>query len=111
MPIGVTHDSDGTTVINFEVDHLDAGNANEIRRSIQNEIGKNTHLIIDMRQLQFVDSSGLGVLIATLRLIDKSNGTLRLCCMTEPVQALFDLMRMHRLFQIHNSVEEANRSW
>lgn len=111
MQIGVTHDSDGITVITFLVDHLDAANANDIRRSIHNEIDKSTRLVIDMSQLQFVDSSGLGVLVATLRLIDKNKGILRLCSMTEPVQALFDLMRMHRVFRIHNSVSEAKRSW
>jgi anti-sigma B factor antagonist len=64
-------------------------------------------VVLDMSALNFVDSSGLGALLSCLRAMNGKNGQLRLYGMTKPVRALFELVRMHRIFTIYNSREEA----
>jgi anti-sigma B factor antagonist len=63
--------------------------------------------LIDMSGLTFVDSSGLGALLSCLRMMKGKNGQLLLVGMSRPVRALFELVRMHRIFSIYNSLAEA----
>ena len=86
---------------------LDASNAKEFKRSIEPILANNQKLMFDMSGLNFVDSSGLAVLLSCLRLLNASGGDLKLFGMTKPVRALFELVRMHRVFDIFNSKEEA----
>jgi anti-sigma B factor antagonist len=39
------------------------------------------------------------------------NGQLKLCCMAKPVRSIFELVRMHKIFEIHITEEEALRSF
>lgn len=66
--------------------------------------------VLDMSQLQFVDSSGLGAILSCLRELNKRDGDLSLCGLTKPVRTLFELVRMHRVFEIFNTREEAIRA-
>ena len=64
-----------------------------------------------MSKLQFIDSSGLGALISCQRILKSQHGQFRLSCLTVAVVALFDLMRMNRVFQIHETCEEAVKAF
>ena len=64
-------------------------------------------LVFDRSALQFVDSSGLGAILSSLRQLNSTGGDLKLCGMTMPVRTLVELVWMHRIFDIHNTREEA----
>jgi len=87
--------------------NLDASNAKDYKRDLSPVIEKNRRMVFDMSKLQFVDSSGLAVLLGCLRQINGVGGDLKLFGMTKPVRALFELVRMHRIFDIYNTREEA----
>jgi len=74
-------------------------------------LSSETRVAMDFQRLQFVDSSGLGVLLSCLRDLHGRGGDLRLFGMTRPVRSLFELVRMHRVFEIYNTREEAVRSF
>ena len=95
-----------TAVVSFDTDHLDAGNVKEFRAAIQKVAEANDALLLDMSRLAFVDSSGLGALLSCLRAMNGKHGQLHLFGMTKPVRALFELVRMHRIFSIYNSEDE-----
>lgn len=101
---------DHTLVIHPTADHLDAGNVKAFREAIAPLLKQHPRVILDMAQLNFVDSAGVGALIACLRTAKESKGEFRLCNLSRPVRALFDLMRMHRVFDIHTDRDEALRS-
>jgi anti-sigma B factor antagonist len=86
---------------------LDASNAKDYKRELAPFLSNNQRLIFDMSKLQFVDSSGLAVLLGCLRQLNAAGGDLKLFGMTKPVRALFELVRMHRIFDIFNTREEA----
>ena len=96
-----------TVVVSFPVTSLDAGNVKEFRTAITDVAGKYDTLVLDMSRLTFVDSSGLGALLSCLRTMKAKNGQLLLVGMTRPVRALFELVRMHRIFAIFNTMDEA----
>ena len=107
MKLIVTETSAAAAVISFPVQNLDASNVKAFRDAIQPVTAAREIVLLDMSALNFVDSSGLGALLSCLRTMNGKNGQLRLFGMTKPVKALFELVRMHRIFPIYNSREEA----
>jgi anti-sigma B factor antagonist len=107
MKLIVTAVSEKAAIVSFPVDNLDAGNVKQFRDAIQSVTADREIILLDMSQLKFIDSSGLGALLSCLRAMNGKNGQLRLFSMTKPVKALFELVRMHRIFAIFGSREEA----
>lgn len=99
--------SGNVTVIHVESNHLDAGNTTQFRNAVSGAIAGRKGVLIDLTDVQFVDSSGLGALLSCLRQISADGGRLRLCGISRTVRSLFELVRMHRVFEIHGSREEA----
>lgn len=104
-------DQDGITVIMIPGENLDAGNSKEFKRDMAPYLIENARTVFDMDGLRFVDSSGLGALLSCLRQLNSVGGDMRLCGMSKQVRALFELVRMHRIFDIFNSQDEAVRSY
>ena len=98
---------EGVSVATLDVDELDAGNSPEFKRDIAPALQANTKLVLDLSRLRFVDSSGLGAILSCLRLLSAKNGDLKLCGMSKQVRAAFELVRMHRVFAITATREEA----
>ena len=93
-------------IVSLPTDHLDAGNVKEFRAAIQAVAEAHDTLVLDMHRLTFVDSSGLGALLSCLRTMNGKRGHLMLFGMAKPVRALFELVRMHRIFSIYNTEDE-----
>jgi anti-sigma B factor antagonist len=66
----------------------------------------NNRLVLDMSEVDFIDSSGLVAIVSILRRIGP-NGDLVICGMKETVLNLFRLTRMNRVFRIFPSAKEA----
>jgi|ERR1700730_1183089 anti-sigma B factor antagonist len=93
------------------VDELDASNAGDLKRDIAPILEANTRLVIDLSHLRFVDSSGLGAMLSCLRQVTAKGGNLKLCGMSKQVRTTFELVRMHRIFDIFPTREEAVRAF
>jgi len=108
----ITVDKMGDVVIaELPVEELDASNAGELKRDIAPLLETHSKLVIDLGRLRFVDSSGLGAFISCLRKLNAKGGDLKLCGMQKPVRAVFELVRMHRIFDIYATREEAVRAF
>jgi anti-sigma B factor antagonist len=98
----------GTVAITaVPVEELDAGNVAEFKRGIAPVLEAQTNLVLDLSRLRFVDSSGLGAFISCLRKLNAKGGDLKLCGMSKQVRAVFELVRMHRVFDIFSTREDA----
>lgn len=95
------------TIFHLPGESLDAGNAKEFKRDIMPALNGHSRVIFEMSELKFVDSSGLGTILSALRQLNSSGGDLKLAGMQKPVRALFELVRMHRIFDIYNTRDEA----
>jgi anti-sigma B factor antagonist len=93
------------------VDELDASNAPEFKRDIAPLLEANAKLVLDLGRLRFVDSSGLGAFISCLRKLNAKGGDLKLYGMSKQVRAVFELVRMHRVFDIVGTREDAVRAF
>jgi anti-sigma B factor antagonist len=95
------------TVALVPMEELDAGNAAEFKSDVAPLLEATTKLVFDLSRLRFVDSSGLGALISCLRKLNAKGGDVKLCGVSKPVRAVFELVRMHRIFDICGTREEA----
>ncbi len=99
------------TIVEIPVDELDASNTGELKHDITPIVEATNKLVIDLTRLRFVDSSGLGALLSCLRQLTAKGGDLKLCGMPKQVRAVFELVRMHRIFNIYPTREEAIRAF
>lgn len=69
--------------------------------------GGTTRIVVDMAETTFLDSSGLGALIAGLKSARQAGGDLRIARPTEAVTLVFQLTNMDKVLRSRASVEEA----
>jgi anti-sigma B factor antagonist len=104
-------DTSEVAVTVVPVEELDASNVAEFKRDIAPILQAHTRLILNLERLRLVDSSGMGAILSCLRQLSAKGGDLKLCGMTRQVRTVFELVRMHRIFDIYTTPEEALRAF
>ncbi|HLV80647.1 MAG TPA: STAS domain-containing protein [Chthonomonadaceae bacterium] len=94
-------------VVTPRVEHLDASNAEDFKRDMTPVLEANPKVLLDMSALSFLDSAGLGALLSCLRRLSGAGGDMKLCGVSRPVRSVFQITRMHRIFDIFDSPEDA----
>lgn len=98
---------DGGTVITPR-GRLDMMAATELRSLVTEAVGSGSpRLVVDLGETQFIDSSGLGALIAGLKTTRQAGGDLRIARPTEQVQMVLELTQMNTVMRPYASVEAA----
>jgi anti-sigma B factor antagonist len=106
-----TSEMQGVMIAQLQGKALDASNSREFKSAVAPLLNPNTKLVLDLHKVDFVDSTGLGALVSCLRQAHSFDGEIKLCGLTKPVRALFELVRMHRVFEIFNNSDEAVSSY
>src|SRR6185295_5867052 len=92
---------DGDTLRISEVQELAAANANAFRDVAREAMGhERKNVEVDLSRATFIDSCGLGALIALHKTACARNGNVRLLNPLPPVRQILELTRMHRIFEI-----------
>jgi anti-anti-sigma factor len=96
----------GITVVAID-GRIDSNTAKSLEEKLTGlfKSGRN-RVIVDCKQLAYITSAGLRVLLLAAKLADKSQGKLALCSMSVEVRRVFDLGEMSDLFAIYPSREE-----
>jgi anti-sigma B factor antagonist len=97
----------GVTVV-APTGRLDVAGAPTLKEAISETV-KNGHpkVVIDLEGVSFVDSTGLGSVIAALKQIRSSEGDLRLAAPNQQVRVVLELTTLDRVFPYFATVEEA----
>lgn len=90
---------------------LDANTAPIFKSEIIPILKSEYRVVFDMSNVRFVDSSGVGAILSCLRTLNAVGGDLKICSLTKPVLSLFELVRMHKIFDIFNTREQAVESF
>jgi anti-anti-sigma factor len=86
---------------------LDGINANQLRRDIVDFVEKGADIIlVDLRDIDLMNSTGLGALVATLKTVNSAGRQLFLCAPSDQVRLIFELTKMNRIFKIFSSRDE-----
>jgi anti-sigma B factor antagonist len=65
------------------------------------------HIVMDLGNVGFLDSQGLGALISCLKVLRQSEGSFTLTNLSEPVEAVLRITRLIRVFDVQPTVEDA----
>ncbi|MEH1936536.1 MAG: STAS domain-containing protein [Nostoc sp.] len=89
---------------------LDGIRGNELRREVSNIVANGADiLLLDLKEVKFIDSSGLGALVSAMQMVRTANGKLFVCSISDQVKMLFELTKMDRIFQTFADQDEFNR--
>ena len=102
-----TRDVDGRTIVAVGGE-IDVYTAPKLRDKITELVAAGTyHLIIDMEAVEFLDSTGLGVLVGGLKKVRANDGSLHLICNQDRLLKIFRITGLAKVFVIHESTEAA----
>jgi len=98
---------DGRAVLRV-AGEVDVYTAPQIRERVQDLAAKGTvHLIADLGQVEFIDSSGLGALIGGLRRVREDDGSLVLVIPARRILRVFQLTGLTKAFVIYDNLDDA----
>jgi anti-sigma B factor antagonist len=107
MPMLSSRRENDILIVRPDVERLDASIATSFKHKMAEFIaGGNHSIILDLSRIEFIDSSGLGAIVSSLKSI-ADRGDLILYGITKNVMSMFRLTRMDRVFQIFSSEAEA----
>jgi len=69
------------------------------------------NLILDLSEVKFMNSSGLGMMISGLTTVKKEGGLLKLACVAEKIQSLLMITKLITIFETYDTIEEAIKSF
>lgn len=97
-----------TWVVVTVAGEVDVATAPRFREMLIGQIADGSHrVVVDMTWVDFIDSTGLGVLIGGLKRIRSHGGELRLVIDDPRVLKVFDITGLDQIFDIHPSLDAA----
>ncbi len=101
---------DGVVVISFERGRFREENEILVTlESLSQHIAskQNPRILLDMSTVEYLSSAGLGQLVGLLKKTKANGGQFKLCSLQDAISELFEVMRLHMIFEIHPAVEDA----
>jgi anti-sigma B factor antagonist len=82
---------------------LDSTKAEEFQQMVDQLLDEGVEIIlIDLKDITFIDSSGLGTLVVLLKKVRGMNRKLCICSINDQVRMLFELTSMDRVFDVYS---------
>jgi anti-anti-sigma factor len=86
---------------------LDGTRAAQFRQEISDLVENKVDIvIIDFKDVSFMDSSGLGALVLSLKTVRAAKAQMFICSINDQVKMLFELTSMDRVFEVFSNREE-----
>ena len=70
-----------------------------------------TRLILDLQGIRFIDSTGFNVLLMAMKAANNTNGEFKICNVVEEVKELFQVLQLHNVLEIYDTLEECMDSF
>ncbi len=102
---------DSITIITTEdrLDSIDGPKLKDVVKALSQE--RCLKVVIDMEKTLYLDSSGCGGLVSSLKTLLNNNADMKIARPTPRVIEILQLTRLHRVFEIHDSLESAIKSF
>ncbi len=113
MQIDISQD-EGTAIVRPMAARVDIEVAAELRSALLSLIERgHRHLIVDLKDVEFIDSSGLGALVSALKTLKRADDSadMRLARVQPGVVSLLEVIRLDRVFSRYETVDLAIRSF
>ena len=106
MKLSAEKQGDRATV-SIEDTRIDVQNAEKFKAYLLNLVAAGNHtLVIDLQHVTFIDSSGLGALVYSLREAKINGGDVKIAHLKSQVQSIFKVTRLNKIFEIVDLPED-----
>ncbi|HEX7494524.1 MAG TPA: STAS domain-containing protein [Bacteroidales bacterium] len=103
---------DKIDIISFSVNKINALIIDEIREGIIKLFDvSNSKVIIDLKGVEYVDSSGFSCFLSVMKAARNNYGVLKFANPEPGVSELFETLHLHTVFQIYNDIDSCIRSF
>lgn len=87
---------------------LDVVGAPDLRQAVVKEVADGCRgLILDISELDFVDSFGMGAIVGALKRLRQRGGELALVCPSRRIRRVFEICDLDRIIAFHDSIDSA----
>ena len=108
MDLSLTTRTEGDRTVLSVGGEIDVYTAPKLREQLVDLVNSGQyHLVVDMEGVEFLDSTGLGVLVGGLKRVRAHEGSLRLVCTQERILKIFRITGLTKVFPIYDSVADA----
>jgi anti-sigma B factor antagonist len=108
VELSLNHRQEGDRTVLEVAGEVDVYTAPKLREKLVELVGEgNYHLVVDMTKVEFLDSTGLGVLVGGLKRVRSHEGSLALVCTQERILKIFRITGLTKVFPIHDSLDDA----
>ncbi|ESQ17066.1 MAG: STAS domain-containing protein [Thiohalocapsa sp. PB-PSB1] len=101
------HQQQGVDIVHLPARLVMANSAQAREELKQIIVSGNGKVVVDLSATNFMDSSGLAVIVVALEVAHNMQGDLYLTRMSNTIRALFELTRLHTVFQIFDDPASA----
>lgn len=97
--------NDSVLLLTVDAERIDAASAVQFKDQFREAVlAHSGRVLIDLTKVNFIDSSGLGAMVAARKIV--ADRELELACLSETVKKVFRLTRMEQVFVIHETVSD-----
>ena len=108
MDLGLDVTEHGATTVLAVRGEVDVYTAPRLREKLVELVSQGKHnIVVDLEAVDFLDSTGLGVLVGGLKRLRSHDGDLSLVCTQHRILKVFEITGLTKVFTIHESVDAA----
>lgn len=108
MEVSVSSRQSGDRTVVHVAGEIDVYTAPTLREELAGLVDDGTtDIVVDLTEVSFMDSTGLGVLVGALKRVRTTGGDLRLVIDQEKVLKVFRITALTQVFEIHPTLDEA----
>ena len=102
-----TYQLEATTVVQVAGD-IELSNASQLKSDLRSACEQDAcRVVVDMSEVTFIDSTGIGVLVGALKRTREQNGSFALICPQPRVRRVFEITGLLQVMPLFNTIDEA----
>ncbi len=98
---------ENVAIVELDEEPLDARNYQERKEELQELLEDDRYAVLDMRGVNFIDSSGLSIILSTLRLLKTKGGALAVVYVHSALKTVFEIVQLHKIVSLHETLVPA----
>jgi len=102
-----TRTIDGVTVVDCSGRIIFGDEAAALRETVKKLLGDTKQIVLNLGQVNYIDSGGLGTLVALYTTARNSGGNVKLANLTQRVGDLLQVTKLLTVFEVYESVDQA----
>ena len=108
MDLGLKVEERGDVAVLAVSGEVDVATVPRLREQLHGLVASGTpRIVVDLDAVDFLDSTGLGVLVGALKRVRSNDGELSLVCTQPRIRKVFEVTGLTKVFELYDTVDDA----